>query len=180
MRSCWDDCTLCRLQLTCKSVTSRTVGTVGLLSRFSVLQFAARCCVCPAVIWSPDSSRYQVLQPPLDSGQAALNVRWRKLASRLLSTLLHTSPCRCSRVFAPISYWVFLEMHWTSTQVAVHEDCDLVNMFLSSKSHRRFGFPNQIPRCTFQRNEVKFMRLAHSLGQMFRCFSKIQSVLGQV
>ena len=28
---------------------------------------------------------------------------------------------------------------WVASKVAVHEDCDLVNMFLSSKSQRRFG-----------------------------------------
>ena len=48
-----------------------------------------------------------------------------------------------------------------------------LNMFLSSKSQRRFGLSHQISRCTFQRDKVEFVRLAHSLGQMFRCFSKI-------
>ena len=33
------------------------MGTVGLLSRFSALRFAAHCCTCPTVIWYPDSSR---------------------------------------------------------------------------------------------------------------------------
>ena len=69
---------------------------------------------------------------------------------------------------------------WVARKVAVHEDCDLVNMLLSSTSQRCCGLSHQISRCTFQRDKVKFTRLAHSLGQMFRCFSKIQSVLGQV
>ena len=53
-------------------------------------------------------------------------------------------------------------------------------MFLSSKSQRSFGLSHQIPRCTFQRDEVEFTRFAHSLGQMFRGTCKIQSGLGQV
>ena len=73
-----------------------------------------------------------------------------------------------------------LPRDWVASKVAVHEECDLVNMFLSSKSQRCFGLSHQIPRCTFQRDKVEFTRLAHSLGLMFRCFSKIQSVLGQV
>ena len=36
-----------------------------------------------------------------------------------------------------------------ASKIAVHEDCDLVNMFLSSKSQRSVAFPNQISRCTF-------------------------------
>ena len=67
-----------------------------------------------------------------------------------------------------------------ASKVPVHEDCDLVNTFLSSISQRHFGLSHQILRCTFQRDKVEFTRLAHSLGRMFRCFSKIQSVLGQV
>ena len=35
---------------------------MGLLSGFSVLQFAAHCCTCPDVIWYPDSSLSQGLQ----------------------------------------------------------------------------------------------------------------------
>ena len=62
----------------------------------------------------------------------------------------------------------------------LHEHCDLVNMFLSSISQRCFGLSHQISRCRFQRDKVEFTRLTHSLGQMFRCYSKIQSVLGQV
>ena len=73
-----------------------------------------------------------------------------------------------------------LPRDWVSSKVAVHEDCNLVNMFLSSISQRCFGLSHQISRCTFQRDKVDFTKLAHSLGQMFRCFSKIQSVLGQV
>ena len=73
-----------------------------------------------------------------------------------------------------------LSRDWVASKVAVHEDCGLVNMFLSSKSQRCFGLSHQISRCTFQRDKVEFARLTHSLGQMFRCFSKIQSVLGQV
>ena len=42
------------------------------------------------------------------------------------------------------------------------------------------GLSHQISRCTFQRGKVEFTRLTHSLSQMFRCFSKVQSVLGQV
>ena len=79
------------------------MGTVDLPSRLSVLQFAARCCTCPAVIWYPYSRQSQVLQQPVYSGQAALNVR-------------HTSPCRVSRDLAPIPCWEFLELHSTSTQ----------------------------------------------------------------
>ena len=67
---------------------------------------------------------------------------------------------------------------WVAT--AVHEEYDLVNMFLSSKSLRRFGLSHQTSRCTFQWDKVEFTKLAHSLGQMLRCFSKIQSVLGKV
>ena len=53
-------------------------------------------------------------------------------------------------------------------------------LFLSSKSQRCCGLSHQIPRCTFQRVKVEFQRLALSLDQMLRCFSKIQSVLCQV
>ena len=42
---------------------------------------------------------------------------------------------------------------------------------------RRFGLSLQISRCTFQWDKVEFTRLAHSLGQMFRCFSEIQSLM---
>ena len=38
----------------------------------------------------------------------------------------------------------------------------------------RLGLPHQISRCTFQRDKVEFAKLTHSLGLMFRCFSKIQ------
>ena len=64
-------------------------------------------------------------------------------------------------------------------KVAVHKDCDVVNMFLSSTSQRRVGLPHQISRCTFQRDRVEFTRLAHSLGQVFRCFSRTQPVLAK-
>ena len=47
---------------------------------------------------------------------------------------------------------------------AGHEDYDLVSVFLSSKSQRRFGFPNQISRCTPQWDKVEFTRLARSLS----------------
>ena len=39
----------------------------------------------------------------------------------------------------------------------------LVNMFLFSKSQRRFGLSHQTPRCTFQQHKVEFKSLAHSL-----------------
>ena len=67
-----------------------------------------------------------------------------------------------------------------SSKAAVREDCDLVNIFLSSISQRCFGLSHQISRCTFQLDKVEFTKFTHSLGQMFCCFSKIQSVLGQV
>ena len=51
-----------------------------------------------------------------------------------------------------------------ASKVAVHEDCDLVNMFLSPKSQRRFGVSHQISRCTFQRDKVEFTRLALRIG----------------
>ena len=34
---------------------------------------------------------------------------------------------------------VLFARDWIASEVAVHEDCDLVNMFLSSNSQRRFG-----------------------------------------
>ena len=37
-----------------------------------------------------------------------------------------------------------------ASKVAVHEDCDLVNMFRSLKSQRHFGLSHQISRCRFQ------------------------------
>ena len=43
---------------------------------------------------------------------------------------------------------------WIESEIAVHEDNDVINMFLSSKSQCSFGFPNQISRCTFQWNKV--------------------------
>ena len=67
---------------------------------------------------------------------------------------------------------------WVASKVAVHEDCDLVNMFLSSTSKRCFGLFHQIAAARVN-GLVEFTNLAHSLGQMFRCFSKIQSVLGK-
>ena len=65
---------------------------------------------------------------------------------------------------------------WKASKVPIHEDCDLVSMFLSSKSLRRFRFLHQISRCTFQWDEVEFTWLAHSLGQMFRGFCKIVEI----
>ena len=47
----------------------------------------------------------------------------------------------------PLSH---LPRDWVASKVAVHEDCDLVSMFLSSKSQRRFGFHHQKSSCTFQ------------------------------
>ena len=38
----------------CDSAVSRTMSTVHLLSRPSVLRFATRCCICHVVIWSPN------------------------------------------------------------------------------------------------------------------------------
>ena len=73
-----------------------------------------------------------------------------------------------------------LPRDWVANKVAVHENCDLVSMFLSSKSQRRIGFPNQIPRCTFPWDKYEFTKLAHSLGQVSRGFCKIHSVLSQV
>ena len=51
--------------LHCESVPSRTMGTVDLLSRLSVLQFAARCCTCHAVGFQPvsKSAATPVLKP---------------------------------------------------------------------------------------------------------------------
>ena len=48
------------LTQSCASVTSRTMGTVDLPSRLSVLRFAARCCIGHAVTWLPISARLQV------------------------------------------------------------------------------------------------------------------------
>ena len=48
-----------------------------------------------------------------------------------------------------------LPRDWVASKAAVHEDCDLVNMFLSSKSQRCFGLSHQIPRCTFQRDNIE-------------------------
>ena len=48
-----------------------------------------------------------------------------------------------------------LPRDWVASKVAVHEDCDLVNMFLSSESQRCFGLSHQISRCTFQRDKVE-------------------------
>ena len=61
---------------------------------------------------------------------------------------------------------------WVASKVAVHEDCDFVHMFLSSKSQRCLGLSHQIPCLTFQWDKIEFASLARSLGQMFRCFSK--------
>ena len=46
-----------------------------------------------------------------------------------------------------------LPRDWVASKVALHEDCDLVNMFLSSKPQRCFGLSHQIPRRTFQRTK---------------------------
>ena len=53
---------------------------------------------------------------------------------------------------------------WIFREIAVYEDCDLVDMFLSSGSQCSSGF---------------LTRFTHSLDQMLCCFCKIQSVLGQ-
>ena len=52
---------------------------------------------------------------------------------------------------------------WVASKVAVHEDCDLVNMFLSSISQRCFGLSHQISRCTFQRDRSRIHE-AHSFS----------------
>ena len=91
----------------CCSVTSRTVGTVGLLSRFSVLQFPAHCCTCPTVI--PSSFKFcshPVLRPSCI--ERSLRVDFCQIYC--------TYPTRFSRDLPSIPCWVFLEMHSTSTQ----------------------------------------------------------------
>ena len=63
---------------------------------------------------------------------------------------------------------LFLETG-SGSEIAVHEDTDRVNMFLSSKSQCRSGFPNQISRCAFHRNKKSNAR-----GSRFcsaRCFA---------
>ena len=47
-----------------------------------------------------------------------------------------------------------LPRDWVASKVTDHEDCDLVNMFLSSTSQCCFGLSHLIPRCTFQRDKV--------------------------
>ena len=64
---------------------------------------------------------------------------------------------------------------WIASEIAVHEDCDHVKVFLSSKSQCKFWFPNQMSRCTFQRRIVDF---TDSLGQMLCAFCKILICLG--
>ena len=103
----------------------------------------------------------------LSNAQSCQALKRRSRFHRLVTNLSHQSRCALPR-------------DWVASKVAVHGDCDLVNMFLSSKSQRCFGLSHQISRCTFQRDKVEFTRLAHSLSQVFRCFSKIQSVLGQL
>ena len=57
---------------------------------------------------------------------------------------------------------------WNASEIAVHEDCDFVNVFLSSNSQCGFGFPNQIPRCTLQMNNVD---LRSSVILWAKCFA---------
>ena len=72
-----------------------------------------------------------------------------------------------------------LPRDWVASKVAVHEDCDLVNMFLSSISQRCFGLSQQIPRYTFQRNRVEFTRLARSFsGPSVSLFQQVPICLG--
>ena len=47
------------------------------------------------------------------------------------------------------------------SEIAVHEDCHFVNVFLSSKSYCSFEFPNKIPCCTLQWNEVEKFLAVH-------------------
>ena len=61
---------------------------------------------------------------------------------------------------------------WVASKVTVHDDTDLVNMFLSSISQRCFGLSHQISRCTFQRDKVDFTGLARSLGQNVSLFQQ--------
>ena len=63
-------------------------------------------------------------------------------------------------------------------KVAVHEDYDLVNMFLSSESQRCFGLSHEIPRCMFQRDKVEFTRFNHSPGQNVSLFQQDPICLG--
>ena len=56
-----------------------------------------------------------------------------------------------------------LPRDWVASKVAVHEDCDLVNMFLSSKFQRCIEHSHQIPCCTFQKDKIEFTRLHVSL-----------------
>ena len=97
----------------------------------------------------------------LSSSEALIQIH------RVVTDLSHQSRCALSR-------------DWVASKVAVHEDGVLVNMFLSSKSQRCFGLSHQIPRCTFQREKSNSRGSLTLLSQMFRCFSKIQSFLGQV
>ena len=46
----------------------------------------------------------------------------------------------------------------------MHEDCDVVNVFLSSQSQCSCGFPKQMSRCAFLWSKVEFTRFIHSFG----------------
>ena len=91
--------------------------------------------------------------------------------SNLTTPLLSRSRLSCSAVIQ-ISQLCFLSAP-PIREIAVHQDCDRVNMFLSSKSQRCFGLSHQISRCTFQRDKVEFTRFTQSLDQVLRGFCKV-------
>ena len=67
---------------------------------------------------------------------------------------------------------------WVASKVAVHEGCDFVRMFLSSKSQRCFGLSHQIPCRTFQRDKKRIHEARSFSGPSVSVFPQDLICLG--
>ena len=78
---------------------------------------------------------------------------WRGTPLLLLSALsnsevwIQMSLCGSQSDQIP-SFFFFRD--WIASEIAVHEECDFVNVFLSSESYCSSGLPDKIPCCTLQ------------------------------
>ena len=102
--------------------------------------------------------------------------------SAQLSQLFHSSNCStqfCTRLNVhnqfrqmSVSFCLCtsggraLSRDWVATDIAVHQGCDVDNVFFSSKSYCSFVLPDQMPCCTFHWSESRIHEV-HSFSGPF-------------
>ena len=85
----------------------------------------------------------------------------------------------CGSQLRPIPSCFFRD--WIASELAVHEECDFVNVFLSSESSCSFGLADKIPCVLHASVEIlEFSRFACLLGHMFCGFREVESVFCQI